>query len=106
MSDRKQYNILKQELNERQWRLFLATEALKMGYGGISRVVELSGSTWKTVKRGIDELTKKRALPKNRVRAKGGGRKALTAKDPTLEDDLENVTYPKGDPESPLKWTT
>src|SRR6266700_2349569 len=44
MTTQQQYEILRKELNEQQWRLFLGTEALKIGYGGISLVAALSGS--------------------------------------------------------------
>jgi hypothetical protein len=42
-----------------------------------------------------------------RVRAKGGGRKRLTDKDPTLLRDLDALVEPttRGDPQSPLRWT-
>ena len=43
-------------LHERQWRVFLATEALKAGVGGISRVSRLSGADRKTVRKGVVEL--------------------------------------------------
>ena len=42
-----------------------------------------------------------------RVRRPGGGRQALTVRDPTLVPDLEALVDPvtRGDPESPLRWT-
>lgn len=42
----------------------------------------------------------------DRVRRVGGGRKHLTARDPTLVADLEGLLDPRGDPMSVLKWTT
>ena len=47
------------------------------------------------------------ALPVNRSRRAGGGRKKLTDKDPTLLSDLDRLVEPvtRGDPESPLRWT-
>jgi len=56
MTTQQQYEILRNELNEQQWRLYLGTEALKIGHGGISQVVALSGADWKTVQRGVKEL--------------------------------------------------
>jgi hypothetical protein len=43
-----------------------------------------------------------------RVRAKGGGRKKAEAVDPGLVDSLDKLIDPetRGDPESPLRWTT
>ena len=61
MTTQQQYEILRNELNERQWRVFLGTEALKIGSGGISQVVALSGADWKTVQRGVKELKGERA---------------------------------------------
>ncbi len=47
MSAPEQYMLLKNELNEKQWRHFLATEALKIGHGGINQVMIASGVDWK-----------------------------------------------------------
>ena len=43
----------------------------------------------------------------HRVRARGGGHKALTDQDPALLRDLEALVEPvtRGDPTSPLRWT-
>jgi hypothetical protein len=42
-----------------------------------------------------------------RIRAAGGGRKKLTAKDADLLRDLDALVEPttRGDPMSPLRWT-
>lgn len=56
MTTREQYHILHERLNERQWRLYLATEAEKIGYGGISQVAYLSGSDWRRIKRGKKQI--------------------------------------------------
>lgn len=93
-------------LNERQWRLFLGTEAKKKGYGGISYVAALSGADWKTVKRGMEEIEDKNGLPRGKIRHAGGGRKKVIHKDPTLVSDLEKLTNPKGDPMITLLYTT
>jgi Rhodopirellula transposase DDE domain len=46
--------------------------------------------------------------PSHRVRAPGGGRKNAKATDPELLDALDTLIEPetRGDPESPLRWTT
>ena len=94
-------------LNEREWRLYVATEAKRIGRGGISQVARAAGVTRKTIRTGIREL-EARALyqPGERIRKQGGGRKTHTAKDATVRADLEEMLEPKGDPESLLKWTT
>jgi len=97
---------LHHELNEQQWRVYLGTEALKIGSGGISQVAALSGADWKTVQRGVKELKGERERAQGRIRQVGGGRKKATETDPTLQGDLEELLEPKGDPMSLLKWTT
>jgi transposase len=106
MTTQQQYEILRNELNEQQWRLYLGTEALKIGFGGISHVAKQSGADWKTVQRGVKELKGERARAQGRIRQAGGGRKKATEEDPTLQRDLEELLEPKGDPMSLIKWTT
>jgi hypothetical protein len=106
MTTQQQYELLHKELNEQQWRLYLGTEALKIGYGGISQVAALSGADWKTVQRGVKELKGERARAERRIRQAGGGRKKATETDSTLQRDLEELLEPKGDPKSLVKWTT
>src|SRR6266567_9343311 len=106
MTTQQQYEILRNELNEQQWRLYLGTEALKIGSGGISQVAALSGADWKTVQRGVKELTGERTKAQGRIRQAGGGRKKAVVRDPTLQADLEALLEPKGDPMSLIKWTS
>ena len=104
MTTKEQYAILHPALNELQWRIYLGTEAVRVGYGGISRVARESGADRKTIRKGMAELTQ--AFSKARVRKAGGGRKKSTQKDVTLVADLEALLEPKGDPMSLLQWTT
>lgn len=106
MTAQEQYQVMDKTLNERQWRIFLATEAQKIGYGGISQVAGTSGASWKTIKRGIIELRCPQSLPEGRIRARGGGRKKIADTDPTLLSDLDQIIDTKGDPESFVKYTT
>ena len=106
MTKLQQYEVMKRELNERQWRLFLATEAKQIPYGGISHVVDLSGSSWKTIKRGLVELSNPQGLPKVKIRMSGGGRKSLVEKDASIVHDLEKIIDTKGNPMSFVKYTT
>jgi len=106
MTTQQQYEILRKELNEQQWRLFLGTEALKIGDGGIGKVAALSGADWKTVQRGVKELRGEIPRAEGRIRKAGGGRKKVVATDPSLQRDLEELLEPKGDPMSLVKWTT
>lgn len=61
------------ELNERQRRLYAATEALKFGHGGIAYVADLLGCHRRTVERGLAELRDPRSLPPAQARKKGVG---------------------------------
>src|SRR3989338_3833140 len=106
------YQLLSSRLDERQRRLFVATEARVFGRGGISAVSRATGVSRVTITVGLGELevaevAEPEPLPQGRVRRAGGGRKKLAQTDPTLLSDLEMLIDPvtRGDPESPLRWT-
>ena len=96
------------ELNERQRRLWAASEARACGRGGIAAVSRATGVSKDTVRRGMKELVSGVRLEPGRVRAPGAGRPALTASDPSLLGDLKRLVDPdtRGDPESPLRWSS
>jgi hypothetical protein len=100
------YAGLGPELNERQRRLWAASEARSHGRGGIAAVVRATGISKNTVVRGIAELRSGERLEVGRVRRAGAGRPRLTESDPTLVGDLQRLVDPdtRGDPESPLVW--
>jgi hypothetical protein len=88
--------------------LWAATEALALGRGGVTAVAAATGLRRNTIRAGIGELRAGGSVvPEQRVRAPGGGRKALAAGDPALLRDLEALVEPvtRGDPMSPLRWT-
>jgi len=101
----RQYVRLSMQLNERQWRLYLASEAERYGWGGIGLVARLSGASPDMISRGRVDLDES-PLPDGRIRRVGGGRKALSAQDVTLEADLDALLDPKGDPMRAVQWTT
>src|SRR6266581_1580524 len=106
-SQEEQYKVMHGVLNERQWRLYVATEAKLKGTGGISRVAREAGVTRKTIRKGMQEVEAGDLYePGGRIRRKGGGRKQITDKDETLGADLEELLEPKGDPQSLVQWTT
>lgn len=105
MTTQQQYEILRNELNEQQWHLYLGAEALKIGYGGISQVAELSGADWKTVQRGVKELQGEQARAQGRIHQAGSERKKGIETDPTLRRELEELLESKRDPMSLIKWT-
>ena len=96
------------ELNERQRRIWAATEARSHGRGGIAAVARATGISEDTVGRGIKELREGVRLEAGQVRRRGAGRRALTVSDPSLLVDLQGLVDPdtRGDPESPLRWSS
>jgi hypothetical protein len=59
-------------LNERQRRLFAATEALKLGHGGIAYIAQLFDCHRRTIERGLDELRHPESfVPAQRARKRG-----------------------------------
>jgi hypothetical protein len=96
-------------LNERDRRAAMAVEAISWGRGGISAVHRATGASRATIRRGMTELADDEpAQPSRRVRAPGAGRKKAEVADPKLLDVLDSLVEPqtRGDPESPLRWTT
>src|SRR3989441_10038882 len=93
-------------LNERSRRMLAATEAVGMGYGGVSLVSRVCGLSRVTITKGISELAEP-PLPEERIRRAGGGRWKLVVRDPKLVEGLDSLVEPlaRGDPESPLRWT-
>lgn len=101
------YGFMKQELNEIQWRHFLALEALRIGQGGINQVMEATGVSWQTIKNGIEEIEGGNLYhPGSRIRKVGGGRKKLSFLTPELPALVEKTADPKGNPMSTIRWTT
>ena len=92
----------------RQWA---ATEALAVGWGGVSAVAAATGLARNTVMAGLREVKHRRRYPRTkiaeRIRSVGGGRKPVTETDPGMEPALLALLEPatRGHPESPLRWT-
>ena len=98
---------LRERLDERSRRLWLAAEARALGYGGIAFVAAVTKVADVTIRDGIKELDGKE--PGNgRIRRPGGGRKRAEQLDPELPAALDALVEPvtRGDPESPLRWTS
>jgi len=104
------YKQLEGVLNERSRRVWAASEAMAIGHGGISRVMKATGLSRNAIKHGISDLNGESAPNEltGRVRRKGGGRKKLEDLDGSLLKELDALISPetRGDPESPLRWTT
>jgi hypothetical protein len=104
---RAKHAALRSVLTERSRRVWAATEARALGYGGIAVVARATGLSPATISRGLKELDSDAPLAGDRVRRPGGGRKRATTHHPTLLRDLEALVEPTapGDPDSPLRWT-
>jgi len=108
---REKFQRLSPVFDERARRLFVAAEALALGYGGIALVSRATGVAPRTISVGIKEVREMERAgsppQQERIRRPGGGRKKMTSKDPSLLPDLERLIEPvtRGDPQSPLRWT-
>ena len=98
---------MRPHLDEKQWRLLLGAQAEAIGWGGIALVARVSGASRTTVQTGADEI-RSGIEPDGRVRAPGAGRPAVEDEQPGIEEALEELVAPqtRGDPMSPLRWTT
>jgi hypothetical protein len=94
-------------LDERQRRLLMGAEARVLGHGGIRLVARAAGVREATVALGVAELDSGEE-PLGRARRRGGGRKRAADLDPGLVPALLALVEPeeRGDPMSPLRWTT
>ena len=105
------YGSLAPMMDERMRRQWAAAEAQAYGWGGIRAVSAAIRMSTNTVRRGLQELSERKAHPEvavsGRVRREGGGRKWITEVDPGLPEALEQLIEPttRGDPGSPLRWT-
>ena len=105
---RRRYQAASVFLDERGRRLFVANEALALGYGGVTAASMATGVARSTINRGIAELRAGRADQGPRIRRPGGGRKRAVIRQPTLLAALETLIEDaiRGDPESPLRWVS
>src|SRR5881392_311130 len=101
------FGVIFPHLDERQRRLLMGAEARALGHGGIRLVARAAGVREATVSLGVDELDSG-AEPLGRVRRPGGGRRRAADTDPGLGPALLALVEPdeRGDPMSPLRWTT
>ena len=100
------YAAVSPVLDERSRRVWAATEARAIGYGGDALVSSATGLARKTIRKGRRELARG-GPPTVRLRRPGAGRPSLQRRQPGLRDALEALVDPltRGDPTSPLRWT-
>ena len=106
-------NKMLPHLDERQRRLYLASEAEALGEGGATEISRLFGIHLNTLTAGNRDLNSGEVLTTDdgkyfRTRHKGGGRKTVVEKNPGIVEKLESLVDNSsfGNPENPLKWTT
>jgi len=100
-------------LNEKQRRLYLASEALYIGRGGVAKVSILTGVSRITINSGVSDLrtTNQENIDtssQKRVRKKGGGRKKKIELDGEIKKTIFEIVSPHtmGNPMNPLVWTS
>jgi hypothetical protein len=76
------FKALRPVMDERMRRQWAATEAMALGWGGISGVSQATGFSRNTIALGIRELEQRQTLPDtppaSRLRQPGAGRKPVT----------------------------
>jgi hypothetical protein len=108
---RAKYIALSPVMDERVRRHWAATEAMALGWGGITIAARATGLARNTIATGVRELaqrsTRSDVSIDVRLRRPGGGRKPIAETDPLLLRALEELVDPatRGHPESPLRWT-
>jgi transposase len=104
---RDKYRAIVADLDERARRRWAAAEARSLGWGGVTAVAMATGISDRTIRNGIRELDDPSALPPDRQRTPGAGRRTREQEDPGLIEALEALMEPisRGDPMSPLRWT-
>jgi len=104
----RRYEVLRPHLSEFQRRLWLGAEAAESGAGGVAVVAAATGVAADTVRRGRKEVDDGVAPAAGRSRKPGGGRKRAESHDAELVAAFELLIDPatRGDPMSPLRWTS
>jgi Rhodopirellula transposase DDE domain len=102
------FDALEPFLNERDRRLFAASEARAAGRGGIAAVSRATGIARSTIGRGLADLRSGAVRRSDRVRRMGGGQKPATETQPGILEALNDLVEPsiRGDPEAPLRWVS
>ena len=104
------FAVMRPLLNERQWRVYLGTEARALGYGGIAAVARAARVSETTVKSGLGEAGDPgalAALEPGRSRRQGAGRPRAEEKQPGLREALDGLLEDgrRGDPVSEITWS-
>jgi hypothetical protein len=104
----KQMIIFYNSLNEKDKRMYAASEAMKLGYGGKTYIHKLLGCDHKTITRGEKDLRNEELLKLDRIRIEGGGRKSKLTSIPNIDEVFISVikNNTAGNPmDAEIKWT-
>ena len=102
------FDALSPFLDERERRLFAASEARVVGRGGVAAVSRATGIARSTIGRGLADLRAGAVLLGDRVRRAGGGGKPAIETQPGLLEALNELVQSsiRGDPEAALLWVS
>ncbi len=105
---RAKYGALVPVFTERSRRVWAATEAQAIGYGGIALVARATGMAESTIQRGLRDLQVRHPLPPSRSRRAGAEASRRPSPTRPFCGDLNALVAPTapGDPDSPLRWTS
>ena len=100
------YAAVEAVLDERGRRVWAAAESRVIGYGGDALVSDATGWSRPTIRAGRREI-ESGAVEPGRIRRPGAGRPHIEQSQPGIKQALEKLVdpLPRGDPESPLRWT-
>lgn len=74
-------NLFLSRLDEQQRRWYVAVEAEKLGHGGTEHLATVTGMNVNTIRKGKCEMAANLSTrPRDRIRAKGAGRKTIEKK--------------------------
>ena len=104
----RRWDAVRPYLTERQRRVWLGAEAREWGPAGAALVAAAVGVAADTVRRGRAELDDPASASVGRSRRPGGGRKRAEEHQAGVVAALDALIDPvtRGDPQSPLRWTT
>ena len=102
------FDALSPFLDERERRLFAASEARAAGRGGVAAVSRATGIARSTIGRGLSDLRTGAVRLGDRVRRAGGGGKPAIETQPGLLEALNELVPSaiRGDPEAALLWVS
>jgi hypothetical protein len=100
--------LLAPAMSERARRLWAAAEAIALGHGGVAMVARATGMARSTIGKGKNEV-RAGARREDVVNVRRSpGKRPFEVVHPEVWPALEKLVDPltRGDPESPLRWTT